>query len=322
MSSSTGELTFTVLVPSYRRPQRLLRCLDGLLAGTRLPDEIVIVLRDVDRESQQQLQQWLDHNQPARAVQTAIVSQPGQITAMNRGLQAASQEVVCFIDDDCVPRADWLERLAAHYTDEAVSGVGGHDVIHYGDRIYAVPATVVGKITWWGCIIGNHHCDFEGAALQVDHLKGANMSFRRTMLREFDQNLSGGSSCLNDTEMALWVRQQGGKLIYDPQVVVDHYPAERFGESTRKLSEPRLVYSDSHNWVYCMLKYMSPIRRMCFLLYAFGVGMGTRYGLLKYLIALPTGPVAATRQLVTATRGKLAGIRTYLSDRRNWCNQN
>ncbi len=305
------KLTFTVLVPSYRRPQDLLRCLQGLLAGSRPPDEIVVVLRDVDRKSQRELQQWLDDNQPTVAVRMAMVSRPGQIAAMNRGLQVASGDIVCFTDDDCVPRSDWLERLAAYYADEAVGGVGGHDVIHYGNHVYAVSATVVGRITWWGRIIGNHHCEFEGAAQEVDHLKGANMSFRRTMLREFDENLAGGSSCLNDTEMSLWVRQQGGKLIYDPRIVVDHYPAERFGESTRKVTDPSLVYSDSHNWVYCMLKYMSPIYQICFFLYALSVGMGTRYGLLKYLMVLPRGPWAATRQFWAATRGKLAGLYTY-----------
>ncbi len=38
-------LTVTALVPSYGRPDSLLRCLDGLLAGERAPEEIVVVLR-------------------------------------------------------------------------------------------------------------------------------------------------------------------------------------------------------------------------------------------------------------------------------------
>ena len=317
MADSMGKLTFTVLVPSYRRPQSLQRCLAGLLAGTRLPDEVVVVLRDEDAESQEQLRQWLDHNQPACRVQPTIVSEPGQIAAMNRGLQAARGDVVCFTDDDCVPQRDWLERLAEHYQREDVAGVGGRDVVHRGTEIVSQPATVVGKITWWGRIIGNHHYEFKGGPIEVDHLKGANMSFRRNMLREFDVNLASGSSCLNDTDMSLGVRQQGGKLIYDPQVIVDHYPAPRFGKSTRQTEALSLVYSDSHNWVYCMLKYMSPIRRICFLAYALGIGMGTRYGLLKYLAALPTGPIAGTRQWLAATRGKLAAIRTYLQGPRS-----
>ena len=285
------------------------------MAGTRLPDEIVAVLRDVDEDSQQQLRQWLTRNQPAGQVKTAIASELGQIVAMNCGLQLAGGDIVCFIDDDCVPRTHWLEHLAAHYTQDDVGGVGGRDVVHHGTEIVSRPVAVVGKITWWGRIIGNHHLEFNGGVVEVDHLKGANMSFRRALLREFDENLAGGSSCLNDTDMSLWVRQQGARLIYDPQALVDHYPAQRFGESTRRLQQPSLVYSDSHNWVYCMLKYMSPVQRFCFLAYALGVGVGTRCGLLKYLAALLVYPAAATRQFVASTRGKLAGIRTYLTNR-------
>ncbi len=313
MPKSTDKLTLTVLVPSYRRPVSLLRCLEGLRSQTRLPDEIVVVLRDVDEESQQQLKQWVQHNQPVCRVEMAIVTKPGQIVAMNRGLEVAQGDVVCFTDDDCVPRKDWLESLAAHYSQEDVGGVGGRDVVHHGDEIESSRAKTVGKITWWGRIIGNHHCEFDGGPVQVDHLKGANMSFRRDLMARFDETLARGSSALNDTDMSLWVRGQGAKLIYDPQSIVDHYPATRFDEASRELDKPDVVYDDSYNWVYCMLKYMPPLQCICFLAYALGVGIGTRYGLLKYLAAVPKRPMGATRQFVAATGGKMAAIRTHLA---------
>jgi glycosyltransferase involved in cell wall biosynthesis len=245
-----------------------------------------------------------------------IATRAGQIVAMNTGLAAATGEVVCFLDDDCVPRPDWLQRLMGHYEDPQVGGVGGRDVVHHGDLISAGRTDCVGRVLWCGRLVGNHHMELAGGPVEVDHLKGANMSFRRPLMTPFDERLSGGSCCLNDTDASLHVKDQGYKLIYDPELLVDHYPAQRYDESTRIVTDSKLIYSDSHNWVYCLLKHFGPPRRGVFLAYALLVGSGTRLGLVKWLLALPRSPRAATAQFLASTRGKLAGLRTFKRSRR------
>jgi len=317
MAASEAEvrLTFSVVVPSYGRPQHLLRCLTGLQAGVRLPEQVVVVLRDSDQRSQQRLDQWCRQKPLGQRVAAVLATEPGQIMAMNRGLAVATGEVVCFTDDDCVPRVEWLAQLASHYQDPTIGGVGGRDVVYHGDRQVPLRQCRVGKVTWAGKIIGNHHCCALNDPIPVDHLKGANMSFRRTLLDGFDPNLTGGSACLNDTEISLSVAAQGFRLIFDPEAIVDHYPAQRFGESTRRLNASAIVSSDSHNWVYCMMKHLPGIRKVAFLANALLVGMGNRYGLIKYLINLPGSPVVASRLFLASTAGKLRGLRTYLAAR-------
>lgn len=311
-------MNVSVVIPTYRRPDSLLQCLDGLLRSRRLPTEVVVVIRDTDTQTAQVWQQWVQQHGGSTGVRwcTAFVDRPGQIAAMNQGLATATGEVVCFIDDDCVPREDWLEQVLKYYQNPQVGGVGGRDLVHQDSGILRGRVRQVGRLCWWGRLVGNHHLDLVGGAVEVDHLKGANMSFRRHLLRPFDERMSGGSSCLNDTDASLWVRSQGYRLIYDPDAVVDHYPAPRFGASTRVVTDPALVYSDSHNWVYCLLRYMKPVQKVVFVAYALLVGGGTRLGLVKWLLALPRGPRTATRQFWAATRGKLAGVRTYLQARR------
>ncbi len=316
MNGSGDGLTLSVVIPSYRRPEHLLKCLAGLQEGVRLPEQVVVVLRESDQASQQLVKQWCAANELGQYVDVAIVTEPGQIKALNRGLEVATGDVVCFTDDDCVPRPQWLQRLASHYANPAVGGVGGRDVVHHGDQQVPTHRCSVGRITWAGRVIGNHHCAALSKPVEVDHLKGANMSFRRALLPGFDEKLAGGSSCLNDTEISLAVAAQGFRLIYDPQTLVDHYPAPRFDESTRQLDSLALVSSDSHNWVYCMLKHLTGLRKLAFVASAFLVGMGNRYGLLKYLVNLPRGPIAATRLFVASTAGKLKGLRTYRTAKR------
>jgi len=313
------EMTVSVVVPSYNRPDNLIKCLEGLMAGSRMPGQVVVVLRDIDQASQAALARW-QQNRKAQGLpdptQMILSYVYGQIPAMELGRQTAMGEVICFIDDDCVAREEWLERIVGHYNDETVGGVGGRDVVHHGDEVSEREVEVVGKITWYGRMIGNHHYIYRGGLVEVDHLKGANMSYRRSLMKPFDQNMVRGECLLNDTDASLWVRSQGYRIIYDPQVLVDHYPAQRHGASTRDLASSEAVYNNSHNWVYCLLKYQRPLQRVVFVLYALLVGQGYLIGLAKYLLALPRGPVAATRQLLAATKGKLAGVRTYLRMRR------
>ena len=49
--SDTEPATITALVPTYRRPRDLARCLEALRAQVRLPDEVLVVVRDEDAET-------------------------------------------------------------------------------------------------------------------------------------------------------------------------------------------------------------------------------------------------------------------------------
>ncbi len=312
MSSTNSQLRLSVVIPTYQRRESLRRCLEGLAAGTRLPEETLIVAHETDPQSGD-LPALLEPFREDLGARLVWAEQAGQIHQMNAGLAAARGEVVCFTDDDCVPRREWLERLAAPYHDPTVGGVGGRDVVHHGDRISEAPGRRVGRITWYGRIVGNHHLCFPPGLIEVQHLKGANMSFRRAVTPPLDPHmvLGAGSGSQNDTELSLAVRARGYRLLYDPEALVDHYPAARHGCTHRDLNHPEQVYLDAHNWAYCVQKHLGWGRRLAFLVYAFGIGCGNRPGLVKWLCAVPRGPRAATQQWLTACRGLRAGIRDW-----------
>ena len=49
----------SVLIPSYRRGPAVVDCLEAVVGGNRLPEQIVIVLRDTDTESHEIIAGWL-----------------------------------------------------------------------------------------------------------------------------------------------------------------------------------------------------------------------------------------------------------------------
>lgn len=312
----SDSLTVTALVPSYARPDSLLRCLTGLVTAARVPEEIILVLRDTDTDSQEAFAAWQAQTPAAAGIKRVLVTAPGQIAAINAGLPHATGDIICFPDDDSIPRPDWLQRLLPHYADPRVGGAGGRDVVHHPHEAPPPPTVaVIGKLTWYGRIIGNHHCEATGGPRPVDHLKGVNMSFRRELLSPFDPNIWGPH--INDTDIALCVSRRGHRLIYDPEAKIDHYPAPRLDSpGGRNLQDLRLVYLDAHDWAYLVLKHQPWALKGLSLAYVLLVGTRLRPGLLLALALLPRTPAQTLRTLGACLRGAVAGLGSWLKPRR------
>ena len=183
------------------------------------------------------------------AVEEVVVSEGGTVAALCAGLSHASGDVVAVTDDDAVPRYDWLERLEAGFDEESVGAVGGRDVVHHGGEIEDGREPVVGRMTWYGKPIGNHHLGF-GGAREVDFLKGCNYAFRKEEFKIPTGLLGSGAQLCNDMASCLEVRRSGGRVVYDPRIVVDHYPAERHDEDGRSTPTRRARMNGTFNEAY------------------------------------------------------------------------
>ncbi|WP_420872119.1 glycosyltransferase family 2 protein [Cohnella rhizosphaerae] len=117
-------LHVTVIVPSYRRPDDLVRCLEGLGRQLYTSYDVAIVVRDGDEETKALALRWRET--PSGYGKSVVeVSQTGVLAAMKAGTKGASGSIVAYTDDDAVPRPDWLEKLVRHYADPRVGGAGG-----------------------------------------------------------------------------------------------------------------------------------------------------------------------------------------------------
>ncbi|WP_144154614.1 glycosyltransferase family 2 protein [Paraburkholderia sp. BCC1885] len=252
----------TVLVPTFRRPNDLARCLAALQQQSRAPDEVVVVARPDDAATHTCLRDPAVVG--ALPLSVALVELPGQVAALNRGLDAANGDVIAITDDDAAPRPDWVERIAAAFTnDTRLGALGGRDWVHEKGRVLDGERPLVGKVRPSGKIIGNHHLGV-GGAREVDLLKGANMSYRREAVRHirFDARLRGaGAQVHNDMAFSMSVKNAGWKLVYDPRVAVDHYPAERFDDDRRDAQTLMAVRNAAYNLHLILRDQLPPLRR-------------------------------------------------------------
>jgi GT2 family glycosyltransferase len=276
-------MTLTVIVPTYRRPYDLGRCLDALAKQSRPADRVIVVCQDVDVETKAFL--VARRGASSSAFEVVFVFVPGQVAALNAALEQVHDGIVCFTDDDAAPRPDWLARIEAHYLDAPdVGGVGGRDFVDGESNVKERKR--VGVLEWFGRPVGNHHCG-TGPARPVDVLKGSNMSYRVAALDgvAFDERLRGaGAQRNNDLAFSLAVRKRGWKIVYDPLVAVDHYPGHRVDGIDRSEQSLRVVRESAYNEALAILGYLPRPLRPFYLLWSILVGTRLLPGFVQFVL--------------------------------------
>jgi cellulose synthase/poly-beta-1,6-N-acetylglucosamine synthase-like glycosyltransferase len=319
-------LKLTVVVPTYRRPIDLARCLYALQQQYRKADEVIVIVRDTDTQTWDFLR---DFQPQALSLQVLTVTVPGVIAAMNLGLAQAQGEVIAFTDDDAIPYPDWLARIETHFlANDRVGGVGGRDWVYENGKLLDDSRPVVGKLQWFGRAIGNHHLGV-GAAREVDILKGVNMSWRRQAISSlrFDERLHGaGAQAHFEIAFSLAVRRAGWSIVYDPLVAVDHYPASRpqsdprLNQSLRSQFNATAMTEAVHNETLGLLEHLPWLNRVIFLLWAVAIGSRSSPGLLQYLRFLPQEGSLARDKVLASWQGRWQGWATWNNSKRNTAN--
>lgn len=163
---------------------------------------------------------------------------PGLNWARNRGLVAATHDLVAFTDDDARPDSGWLRAVAAAFVDETVTAVTGPVLPVSLDT----PAQNLFEFGYGGMSHGFERREFRRkTGVAGDKLLwasgygvGANMALRRSHLAtigEFDVALDVGtpSGGGGDVEMFHRLVARGGTLVYEPGALVWHQ--HRSGEA-------------------------------------------------------------------------------------------
>lgn len=302
------QISLSVVIPSYGRPDDLLRCLRALECQELAPHEVIVACRADDEPTRAALAEL---STTLRLV-VEVVDSHQQAVAMNAGVAAATASVVALTDDDAAPAADWLRRLQDPYADPRVGAVGGRDVIHTASGVLDGRAAQVGLITSYGRCIGNHHLGF-GDARDVDFLKGVNLSVRRE-LWHLDGRLQGHDIQTHwEMDLLLGVRQRRLRVIYDPAIVVDHYPKMRAGADDRRgRRAPRGIHNESHNEFLALARWLPPQRAAAALLYATLVGSVTTPGLTRGVIALARRDRYAARVSLAGLAGRRQALGALL----------
>jgi GT2 family glycosyltransferase len=114
---------FSIVIPTYHRPQQLAACLQVLTRMEYPRDRFEVIV--VDDGGENSLDIVLAPFRTALCM--TLLRQPhgGVARARNLGVENAKGEFLAFTADDCAPEANWLSALSARFAAKPDCAVGG-----------------------------------------------------------------------------------------------------------------------------------------------------------------------------------------------------
>ncbi len=114
----------------------------------------------------------------------------------------------------------------------------------------------IGRLLPDGRLTANFAAD-PAQYLEVDHIIGCNMSFRRSTLARLGglRDEYPGTEVREETDICLRVRALGGRLFYAPAAVVEHAGA---GQAIGKRFDLRYEFFAKRNHTYLLLRNFGP----------------------------------------------------------------
>jgi GT2 family glycosyltransferase len=170
------------------------------------PDYEVIVVNDGSTDATPAIAEEYD-------VTLISTENRGLSSARNTGYQAATKEIVAYIDDDAYPDPHWLHYLAIVYLRTNYVGVGGPNLAPAGDgQIADCVANAPG---------GPVHVLLSDTL--AEHIPGCNMSFRRSALQAVGGCDPRYRAAGDDVDLCWRVQEQVGEIGFHPAAVVWHH---------------------------------------------------------------------------------------------------
>ncbi len=131
-------MLISVVIPHLNQPEMLARCLASLKAGQRQADEIIVV---DNGSASLPVAICAAMGSGVTLLQEPV---PGPGPARNRGIAAATGDVLAFIDADCLAAPDWLTQACAAMTDPAMTDPAMTDPAMTNSAMTNSGATILG----------------------------------------------------------------------------------------------------------------------------------------------------------------------------------
>jgi GT2 family glycosyltransferase len=195
----------SVVICTYNGASTIQECLEGLLAQD-YPDYEIIVVSDGSTDGTGAIAREY-------GVHLIETENRGLSAARNTGMQAATGEIIAYIDDDAYPDPHWLRYLAASFNSTDYVALGGPNI----------PPPTDGPIA--SCVAnapgGPTHVLISDR--EAEHVPGCNLAVRKAALQAIGGFDSQFRVAGDDVDLCWRLQEAGGNLGFEPAAMVWHH---------------------------------------------------------------------------------------------------
>ncbi|MCF3939994.1 glycosyltransferase family 2 protein [Gordonia tangerina] len=202
-STDAPRPTLSVVVPAYNEEESIAECLGRLVAQPEITEIVVVDNNSTDRSRQIVDSLALEHTR------IHVVTEPrqGLVFARNRGLDAATGDLIARIDADTRVGPTWAQTIIDFFTADTArswSALCGRG------EAYGVP--LEGRFDRWKIRVhplGRRQA--HRAVTEIPVLYGSNMVLRREVWATIRTRVSMRRDIFEDVDMGLCVTESGGR---------------------------------------------------------------------------------------------------------------
>jgi GT2 family glycosyltransferase len=203
---------FSIIIPTDGRPRQLAACLQSLACIEYPGDRFEVII--IDDGNQTPLEAVVDSFHDKIDLTLLTQSHSGPAAARNAGAKRARGTFLAFTDDDCIPNADWLEKLADRFAQTPEHIIGGLTLNALPNNPYSTASQIlIDYLYKYYNPIFNQACFLTSNNLAVPAAQ-----FRA--LGGFDASFPLAAA--EDRDFCDRWRSRGYRMIYAPEVVVYH----------------------------------------------------------------------------------------------------
>jgi GT2 family glycosyltransferase len=208
-----NSLLFSIIIPTYNRPARLVYCLKAIAAVDYPANRFEVIV--VDDGGDELLDDVVALFRQRLTLSLVRQEHAGVAVGRNAGAAIAKGGLLVFTDDDCQPAPDWLRRLADRFASAGDCIIGGRTVNGLKDNLFSTASQY---------LISYLVSYYNGTAAQARFLTGSNLSIPADgfhAIGQFDKTffLMGAE----ERELCDRWLQSGRRMIYAPEVLVCHF---------------------------------------------------------------------------------------------------
>jgi len=255
---SSASPQVSVIIPAYGKMEYTLRCLHSIAAHAPVAPFEVIVMDDCSPDDSFGV---LSSVKGIRLLRNE--RNQGFIRSCNNGAKAAHGEYLHFLNNDTEVTAGWMDELLRTFREFPGTGIAGSKLVYPDGRLQEA-----GGIIWQDGSAWNFgrfqdpQLPVYNYAREVDYCSGASIMLPKALFDElggFDEHYL--PAYCEDSDLALKIRDNGYRVIYQPLSTVIHFEGITSGTDTTQgakacqLENSKKLFA---RWQQCLARHQAP----------------------------------------------------------------